>query len=432
MVRSRTLVIVLGQLRAHQLTWANFKTNLLDQLGADLAVCVPNDASFDFTNPFYTHARFRWLIPDTPDLAPIFDWIGRLIGSDEDWRSLLDVEGIWLGRIAQSGQESASAILYVLRWFMLSNVEASRLTDVYDRFVITRSDFYYLCPHPPLDCLDPDRLWIPDGEDYAGICDRHLVVSSSHLSGSCNILEELLRHPRELRERMIGNGRWNTEKVLALHLARNGLMSKVRRFPYVMFLVRSEGDPPSFSPGQYVPGLTMTVRYVSELHEAVRYGRVLTSAQAWRFFFAVRHLSARLPAHIYTNHGTIIYFDAATSQPRHGAIASSPKNLFFVLRRPGEATIIHKTADATHELAWPDVAAGTTLKIIPVKPGSAPDQSMRTNNLVGLMAGDSYLSAQLDGLLSWRPSQCRAWEHFRLVADLGALQSLEWDRGRER
>src|SRR6516164_5571667 len=200
---SRTLVITLGQLRAHQLTWQNFKENVLDQLQADLAVCVPADAYFDVTNPFYVNARFRWLIPDSADLAPTFDRIQSLLGSSEDWRALCEVGGTWLGRIAQSSQPGAAAINYVLRWFMLDNIEAAGLTRVYDRFVVTRSDFYYFCPHPPLESLRSDRLWIPDGEDYGGLCDRHLVVSGADLVASCNQINDFLLRPHEIRKAMI-------------------------------------------------------------------------------------------------------------------------------------------------------------------------------------------------------------------------------------
>ena len=267
----RTLVVVLGQLRAHQLTWKNFEQNVLSELEADLAVCVPNDTFFDRTNPFYANARFRWLVPDASDLSGIFDQIQKQIGSSEDWRVLCDVKGSWLGRIPASGQKGAAAILYILRWFMLHNIRAETLDKVYDRFVITRSDFYYVCPHPPLECLAAERLWLPDGEDYGGLCDRHLVVSADHLIASCNLIDDLLLYPRHMRDAMIKNTTWNIEQLLAFHLSRNGLISRIERFPYIMFLVRAPEDPTAWSTGDYVSDVNMVVKYPSELHEADRF-----------------------------------------------------------------------------------------------------------------------------------------------------------------
>ena len=37
---SKTLVIILGETRAHQLTFENFKENVIDRLQADLCLCI--------------------------------------------------------------------------------------------------------------------------------------------------------------------------------------------------------------------------------------------------------------------------------------------------------------------------------------------------------------------------------------------------------
>jgi hypothetical protein len=324
---SRPLVVMLGQLRAHQLTWANFKKNALDPLGADLAVCVPDDAFFDCTNPFYRNAQFRWLVPEGRDLAATFDQIQQQLGSSEEWRVLCDVAGIWLGKITQSRQ-GAGALQIALHWFMLNNIKSERLTDTYDRFIITRSDFYYLCPHPPLECLDADSLWIPDGEDYSGLCDRHLVVSAADLIASCNLIDDLLIRPHQMRKAMITRSPWNIEQVTAFHFSRNGLISKVKRFPYIMFLVRSPEDPATaFSTGTYIPDIGMMVKYPSELRRSKRYHNLIRSTEDWRMYFASRYFNDLLPARIYSSHGV----EKAAGALRHGPFLEF---MLRVLRRP--------------------------------------------------------------------------------------------------
>jgi hypothetical protein len=57
----RTLVVMLSQLRAHRLTWDNFRENVLEEIDGDLAVCVLADSHFDFTNPFYQVPSGVWL-----------------------------------------------------------------------------------------------------------------------------------------------------------------------------------------------------------------------------------------------------------------------------------------------------------------------------------------------------------------------------------
>jgi hypothetical protein len=432
-VSCRTLVVTLGQLRAHELTWTNFQENVLDQLGADLAVCVPDDEFFDPANPFYAGARFRWLVPDAADLADTFDRIQRSLGVSEDWRTLCDVQGSWLGRIAQSRQPGAAALLMVLRWFMLEHIRADRLTDVYDRFVITRSDLYYLCPHPPLAMLDPANLWLPDGEDYGGLTDKHLVVSAADLAASCCLIDDFLTRPQEMRAAMVDRRNWNLEQILDWHFDRRGLHSRVRRFPYVMFLVRSPDDPTAHSPGWYIDSVSMTVKYPTELWEAQRYQPLIRSAEDWRRYFASLDFVDQLPARLYTTHGTVLYVDEASGELRHGPLSHSPENVYFT----GDTThgrIVHRAGDETYAIAC-GAESCTSLGVradwdgrsrrlaifdrVPVARGFALDETLMTNNLVGLNAGDHYLTAELDGRIVLNRRKCFMWEHFRIVPNFG-------------
>ena len=47
----------------------------------------------------------------------------------------------------------------------------------YDRVLWSRLEFIWLLPHPPLSVLDDGCTWIPHGEDYAGINDRHALLT---------------------------------------------------------------------------------------------------------------------------------------------------------------------------------------------------------------------------------------------------------------
>lgn len=431
----RTLVIVLGQLRAHQLTWDNFKENVLDQLDADLAVCVPADAFFDPTNLFYINARFRWLVPDAPDLAEVFDQIQKQLGSSEQWRVLCEVKGSWLGRIAESGQPGAAAILFILRWFMLNNLRAEGLDKIYDRFVITRSDFFYVCPHPPLECLAADNLWIPDGEDYGGLCDRHLVVSAADLIASCNLIDDLLLRPRQMRDAMIENSNWNIEQVIALHLTRNGLISKVRRFPYIMFIVRDSGDPSAWSTGDYESDVDMVVKYPTELHEASRYQHLLRSIDDWRLYFSSRCLENSLPARIYTFQGTILYIDEKTGQLRHGPLRGSPDNVFYVGSKLS-GRIVHCPSDPVRGAVIPSDHTNSSLvhsangarsvAVCEVERVPTARKMLRGGPgcLVGLKSGSLHLCSEPDGRLVLDRPHLFEREQFRLVPDFHRKTNL--------
>ena len=156
--------------------------------------------------------------------------------------------------------------------------------DHCDRFVITRSDFVWLCPHPPLSVLDREAIWLPDGEHYSGLNDRHLVASRADVVNCLNILEDILLRPIQLYEEMKPQPTWNIEQFLAHHLSRKGLNHKVKLFPYVMYLARSVRDEPlphHASPGQYQPAVRHFVKYENEFRAASRYATIIRSHADW-------------------------------------------------------------------------------------------------------------------------------------------------------
>ena len=431
---SRVLVIMLGWLRAHEVTWHNFKTNVLDELEADLAVCVQDDKYFDFTNPFLVNAKFRWVAPAASDIGDIYDKIHRRMGSEEDWRILCEVKGTWLGGIVQSDQATYASLELALRWFIVDNVIASGLTTVYDRFVITRSDFYYLCPHPPLDCLYKNYIWIPDGEDYGGICPRHLVVSADDIINSINMLNDFLMHPRELFSAMSWKSDWNIEQVIALYYTRKQLMSKVKRFPYVMFLVRSHADPiPSHGGhgGNYDEQLFAFVKYKQERDEAERHKGLLRCKDDWRLMFAVQnYFPTLLPLRIYTMHGTVLYVDEETLELRHGHIDEVPRNIVFVIGNSG-GRLIHVSHEESFDILYLQERSQSfaplldtvsqepiVFDIVHIQPGFQLNQTLMTNNLVGLRNKGTYLCAEPDGRVVLNRPHCYKFEHFRVLPDL--------------
>ncbi|KAL3923102.1 MAG: hypothetical protein SGPRY_004329 [Prymnesium sp.] len=50
----------------------------------------------------------------------------------------------------------------------------------YNRIVHSRLEFVWLAPHPPLRLMDLRCAWVPDGEDYGGLNDRHAVLNREH------------------------------------------------------------------------------------------------------------------------------------------------------------------------------------------------------------------------------------------------------------
>jgi len=257
-------------------------------LNGDLALALVVDDNYDYLNPFWAHAKYRWAVPAFDDYGKAFDLVQRRLCRQQnilapDWRSMLRIKGIWQGGIqCPDPQPSASALLPFCRWLLLHGLQMDDVLRRYDRFVITRSDFVWLCPHPPLSVLDNGALWFPDGERYGGLPDRHLVVSRADVVNCLNIIEDIVLHPIQLYEEMKHLSDVNNEQFLADHLRRKGILHKVKQFPYVMYAAREVRDEsPTWSRGRYEPAVGHYVKYENEFRAASAYATIIRSRADW-------------------------------------------------------------------------------------------------------------------------------------------------------
>jgi hypothetical protein len=269
----KVLTVILGQARSWEVTWENFKENVLNTLNCDLAVCVSPDKNDHESNPFYKYIQdsgrgYIWEYPDVDDWGIAID---ELIGTNE-WRVLLNLKDqLFGGIINPSNQHSGSAgIMLFFRQFLLSKLIEDDVIQQYDFFVITRSDHIYLKPHPLItEYTDPSLMYIPSGEDYYnGITDRHIVVSKQHIHKALNVFELFRKSPQKLYNYMKDVEHWNLETYIKLHFALQGILKYVCRFPRCMFTVRSPNASTRWSEGKYDESIGYIVKYQSELQLA--------------------------------------------------------------------------------------------------------------------------------------------------------------------
>ena len=286
----RTLVCVIGQTRAHQLTWTSFKKNVLDELSADLALVIHLGNNYDYSNPFWQHATYRWPSPEYEDWADGFDeaqcWLVP-DGPYPDWRKVAAVGSHWLGGIKASGQPYMCAALIYFRWLLRHKIYQHGLLDRYDRFIITRSDYLWACPHPPLSVLPRENIWFPDGEYHQGLTDRHMVVSvlspyRSDLDVALGLIDDIVCCPDSLLQRFGGYSDFNIERYQHFQIKAHGRMDRVRMFPYVMYTVRGDIDNHTDrTPGVWCDYLGMYVKSQSEYDSADKWKRMLKTKADW-------------------------------------------------------------------------------------------------------------------------------------------------------
>jgi hypothetical protein len=70
----KSLVIVLSETRASELTFDNFKKNVIDELNADLCVCIGVKPDYDYNNPFYQLAKYKFTYDEPDDYGVAFDY----------------------------------------------------------------------------------------------------------------------------------------------------------------------------------------------------------------------------------------------------------------------------------------------------------------------------------------------------------------------
>jgi hypothetical protein len=134
--------------------------------------------------------------------------------------------------------------------------------------VITRSDFLYTLPHPSISVFSEDCIYLPDGEFYGGVTDRHVVLPRKFVISYLNMINQMVARGKEYYDKMQGRFDWNTEQVVKLHLIENGVWDHVRFFPYVMYAVRLEGGTYRWARGEYSSELGYYIKYLSEYQGA--------------------------------------------------------------------------------------------------------------------------------------------------------------------
>lgn len=276
------LVIILAETREHELTFPPFKKNLLDIMNADLCLCVANNHREDTNNPFYQHAKYVWSYDEPDDWGDAFDFIQNKKCLQNDWRKLLEIKDQWLGGIKGCGEHPGSAgILLFFRIFLKESLIKHKLTEKYDRFIVTRSDFMHHVPHVPLKFLNPKYIWIPNGEDYGGYTDRHIIANSNDILTVLSIGDRILAEPLQLHDEMAFHSKWNVEKFIMFSFKNLGLEPKVRRFPYTMYSVRSPDGHTRWSKGCFSERHGYYIKYPDEYKGHQIASLLITKHEDW-------------------------------------------------------------------------------------------------------------------------------------------------------
>ncbi len=257
----RTLVVFLGNARGGTKSWRSAQEHLLSPYNADLALLfgidLPPHGTDEIPPELVRMSKYRWTVPDYHDWGILFEEAADLANAGDAWREdlvrRLGPSSCTTGGIVLDGTRvrCTGAIGLGLRFVLLHRYEPVMRT--YDTIVLSRSDYYYGCPHP---IIHPDEgtVWVPRGQDFGGVCDRHHVFNSADAHRVLNQVDFMVRHPRLVKD--------NIEKVCLQYFQRGGL--RIERFPRVMAALRADGDTTGWSEGKYYVAKGYRVKYPKE------------------------------------------------------------------------------------------------------------------------------------------------------------------------
>lgn len=233
---NKTLVIVMGNIRGGELAWESLYKNVLDLNSADLALVVGERAPENRTSSLYKRAKYLYEFPEFDDWATAIDLINGTAWREDLLAYASKDDGLFG---AAEGRGGSGAVIFMARWYVQKAIEEHGWTDRYDRFVLTRSDHFYGCAHD-LSLLDPAFMWVPEGQDFGGITDRHVLANSQQIVKALDIYPNPIRYPSKYVDSI-----WfhrNPEQLIARRWKEENLWDDTKRFDRVMFTCADAGD----------------------------------------------------------------------------------------------------------------------------------------------------------------------------------------------
>lgn len=91
------------------------------------------------------------------------------------------------------GHKTSGAIQNMMRYWLGQHIREHKLLEQYDRFVVTRTDQFYMCPYD-ISTFPKDSMVIPEGEDWGAINDRNFVASKHDILNALDVLPPFLRN----------------------------------------------------------------------------------------------------------------------------------------------------------------------------------------------------------------------------------------------
>ena len=248
--KAKYLVVLAGSPRGGQSTWKSLLKFVVNPLNADLAICTTDN--YVENNFLFDKADYKWILKNPKNFEDYYSQYFK--GS---WKEYL-LKGQGLG-LFESG-----LIHFALKDYVFRNhyQELSK----YKYIIYTRFDQYYVDFHPD---FNDDKIYIPKGEDYFGVCDRHVVFNSNNAPAYFSIIDYI-----DSEKALIEIPKYpNCESVYKKHLEHSGLEKKILRFNRISFTSALKNDSTNWRiPSYKIFFSKIMIKYPDEFLYAVKNG----------------------------------------------------------------------------------------------------------------------------------------------------------------
>jgi hypothetical protein len=260
---NKTLVIVIASTRSGHITWLNFEENVLKHLNADLALAIAREPE-QHHKMFHHQAKYLWEIdePEDHDFSSLYNEVSEACYQhpfDLDYAKVIGnfahtyIRGSgWLGCVKATNQKQCSGALIYFRYFALQQMLYHKLYEIYDKVIITRSDYLFVDPHANIDSIARNEIGVPNIDTPMGLIDRHQVFTMYDAINTFDLLEIVFerKDPHDQAQYLLGYDfdslRGNLESVMWIW-HRDMKNMDIRTFMNTAFIVMDVSDNSRFT-----------------------------------------------------------------------------------------------------------------------------------------------------------------------------------------
>ena len=224
------LTVLAGNPRGGEQTWESLYKYVINHLDSDLALCTGD--KWVTENSLFNKSNFTWIFQE-PDNW--FDYYEE--NFTNNWYNFFS-----LGK--ETGLYNSGNIHFAIKDIVLKNYIDT--LEGYDFVIYSRFDQFYTDYHIDIP-ENSNNIWIPSGENYHGVGDRHAIVPGKEVRNFLNICEyvdspESIKDPPEYL---------NCETAYKRFLQHTNLIERVKRYERKQFTSSLKTDKTNWRVGIY-------------------------------------------------------------------------------------------------------------------------------------------------------------------------------------